>query len=66
MSETDETKPADKYWICSECALTRGWSLPAGNYTMIYGVCGHCKSNEEKMLTPVVDFKGPGKVQIWD
>lgn len=55
-----------KYWICSECAKKKGWKEPDHAVTQMMGKCGWCKIGIETVLTPVVDFSGPGKKAIWD
>lgn len=58
---------ADKYWICSACAKKRKWKLPVGAYTVISGRCSYCKTGVSEILTPIVDFKRPGKPNpVWD
>lgn len=62
-------KPAEKfglYFICSDCAKAKGWTAPSWPVTVTIGRCEYCESDEKKTLTPVVDFKRPGKVQEWD
>lgn len=56
----------DKYWICGDCAKSRGWIGPKGPVTCTTGLCGHCADSVEVWLIPVVDFEISGKRPVWD
>ena len=61
-----ETERRDKYFICHECSKAKGWTPPKWPVTVTQGLCGHCNRPDKTILTPVVDFSGPGKKAIWD
>ena len=61
MTDTKKPERTDKYWICDACAKERGWTCEANGITVIAGLCGWCDEPEEVVLTPVRDFKKPGK-----
>jgi len=62
----DKPKTRDKYWICSDCAKSKGWVAPEHSVTMILGACAYCDTPSEQMLIPTIDFKRPGRFQVWD
>lgn len=63
-------KRMNKYWICDACVKEKhkDWetAYPTGGNTVTSGLCGHCESEVETFLTPVCDYKRPGKSVIWD
>lgn len=59
-------KTEPRYWICRECAEKKKWIAPDFGVTVIQGRCGYCKSEEVKMLTPIVDFKRGDIEPVWD
>lgn len=64
----NEIKEFPTYWICDNCAKSRGLIPPSWNVTCVLGTCGHCKSGLKTTLTPIVDYKDPksGIEPIWD
>jgi hypothetical protein len=46
----------DKYWICNDCADKRDLVCHKTGNTRMQGRCGHCESEDETFLTPIVDF----------
>lgn len=48
---------ADLYWMCDACAKKRGWYCESNGITMTRGLCGHCDSIIEELLTPIRDFR---------
>lgn len=66
MIVDEDTGRAGKYWICDKCATAKKWTAPQWAVTCIQGLCGWCERSDETLLTPVVDFSGPGKTAIWD
>lgn len=64
--KNSKPKRVEKYWICSECAKSKGWISPSWAVTCISGLCGYCNRKDETTLIPIVDFKR-GKINpIWD
>lgn len=63
---TPSEKPTSKYWICGHCADKKGWEHPKYAVTCISGICGYCEDEQEKILTPIVDFKRDGVEPVWD
>lgn len=60
-------KRGDKYWICPDCAVKRGWYVPPDRCnTVILGLCGHCDREDAVPITPVVDFVCNGRQPIFD
>lgn len=59
MSHQDKKERVGGYWICTSCANERGWILKDKMNTLIMGLCGHCDSGKEEMLTPTIDFIKP-------
>lgn len=68
MTEQRDSDYPGKYWICSDCAALKDWTLPNPNgITCTEGKCSWCESGKMEMLVPVCDFSGPkGKRAIWD
>lgn len=69
MSEPKERMA--KYWICDDCVKAKhpDWvtAYPNGGNTLVLALCGHCEREDIAGLTPVVDFKRPGKAPpVWD
>ncbi len=56
----------DKYWICMKCALAKNWKPPEHPVTVVNDLCGHCDRKDLAYLIPIIDFKRPGKVVVWD
>lgn len=54
------------YWVCDDCAKSRGWVCTKNAITVISGKCGHCKDNKTKTLTPVVDFQRGKTPPVFD
>jgi hypothetical protein len=63
-------KRVPKYWICDDCVKRKhpDWAsgYPYGGNTVTLGLCGHCRTKVQKWLTPVCDYKKPGKNLSWD
>lgn len=52
----------EHYWLCSECAESKGGVFPEGHCcTCIVGECPYCKA-KDIMLIPWVDFNWPKDV----
>jgi len=51
-------KPMSKYFICEDCAKSKGLLLRSSVFTASEGLCGWCKDGKLKMMTPVRDFYG--------
>jgi hypothetical protein len=54
MKERED--PASKYWICDDCAKSKGYKPPEGAVTGIMGICGHCCVTRG-LLIPVIDYQ---------
>lgn len=50
-----------KYWICEDCAEKKKLIPPDRGVTIIVGLCGHCDCPISTTLTPIIDYRHPGK-----
>lgn len=55
-----ETVDLPHYWICKECAESKGGKMPENHVcTVNHDTCEYC--GEEKVVIPIRDFRWPRK-----